>query len=245
MEETSPPRRGPRPAELKRANLVRTPLVWPTLRPALRQEARIVNSSADEHNDSSHPSAVQSGPDEPEVSHPEPTHLTEEDLAQHGYTSSIPWVNAKADCLVVSCSDHRFEDQTRDFLIHGMGFQNPHVLQWPSGVTIASGLAVLTGSLPKAFDILFQKALKVTHATTLILVAHEDCGAYKDDDLVNRVARKFTGKTVKEIQTMHLKEAVRSLRPTLRGITVRAFYADVIQEGDIEKVNFKEVGDLT
>ena len=163
------------------------------------------------------------------------------DFVNGGYTSQIPWLNAPADCIVVACSDHRFEDQTRDFLIHGLGFRNPHVLQWPSGVTIASSLAVLVGSLPKAFDVLFQKALKVTHAKTLIVIAHEDCGAYKGDDLVDRVARRFVGKSVKEIQVAHLNEAVRGLRPTLHGITVRGFYGDVIQTADGERVNFKEV----
>ena len=220
----------------RRANPVRTTLVRPTLKPALRQEA---HGSTDEHEDPSHPTSVHS---EHETSHPEPIHpMSGEDLVQHGYTSPIPWVNAKADCLVVSCSDHRFEDQTREFLIHGLGFQNPHVLQWPSGVTIASGLAVLTGSLPKAFDLLFQKALKVTHATNLILVAHEDCGAYKDGDLVNRIARRFTGKSVREIHIMHIQDAVIALRPTLRGVTVRGFYADVIQGNEGEHVNFKEI----
>lgn len=211
----------------------------PTLRPALRQELHVGDSPAAEPEDPNHSSAVQSEPVGHEVSHPEPIHLTKEELAQHGYTSSIPWVNAKADCLVVCCSDHRFEDPTRDFLIHGLGFQNPHVLQWPSGVCIASPLAVLTGSLPKAFDLLFQKAIKVTHATTLVLVAHEDCGAYKDDKLVNKIARRFMGKSVREIQIMHLQEAVRGLRPTLRGVSVVGFYADVV-EGD--KVHFSEIG---
>ncbi|TSC82720.1 MAG: hypothetical protein G01um101420_78 [Parcubacteria group bacterium Gr01-1014_20] len=225
--------------ELRQAELVHRELVRPTLRSAPRQEAYIVDLSVDEHEDPSHPASAHS---ENETSHSEPTHpMSGEELVQNGYTSSIPWVNAKADCLVVSCSDHRFEDQTREFLIHGLGFQNPHVLQWPSGVTIASGLAVLTGSLPKAFDLLFQKALRITHATTLILVAHEDCGAYKDDDLVNRVARRFTGKSVREIQIMHLQDAVTALRPTLRGVIVRGFYADVIPGTEGEHVNFKEV----
>lgn len=179
-----------------------------------------------------------------EAEHPEAVQpISGPELTEHGYTSQIPWVDAKADCIAVTCSDHRFEDQTRDFLIHALGFKHPHVLQWPSGVTIASPLAVLTGSLSKAFDLLFQKAVHVTGTTDLILIAHEDCGAYKygGNKLIDLAARRLTGKPVREIQIMHLQEAVRGLRPTLRGVSVKGFYADVIQGNEGEHVNFKEV----
>lgn len=154
-----------------------------------------------------------------------------------GFTSSIPWVDDHADCVVVTCSDHRFRAQTEEF-ISTLGFVSPHILSWPSGATIANPLAAMMGFLAKAFDRLFEKAVSAAGTARIILVAHEDCAAYKGESKIVSVAARSLGrKTVREIQIQHLRDAAGRLQHFLRGALVQAFYADV--KGD--KVHFNEV----
>ena len=53
--------------------------------------------------------------------------------ASAGYTSSIPWTDTEADCVVICCSDSRFEQQNEEF-VNSLGFSQPHFVQVPSGV---------------------------------------------------------------------------------------------------------------
>jgi len=159
-----------------------------------------------------------------------------------GYTSPVAWENHGADCVVITCSDQRFREPTLDFLKH-MGYENPQVLAVPSGVAIAHSLTAFLGFLSKAMSMLLSKAIEVTGATELICVAHEDCGGYRAGNvkLIGDITRRLRGKSIREIQMMHLEKAARDLRYTLSGVDLRLFYADVIDTPQGQRVNFSEV----
>ena len=59
--------------------------------------------------------------------------------------------------------------------------------------------------------------------------------------LVNNLVRHFTGKTVTDLQREHLAQAARRIRLGIRGVQVRAFFADVVHEGEDSRVRFDEV----
>lgn len=158
------------------------------------------------------------------------------------FTSSIAWQNAEPDCLVVCCSDHRFEQQTRD-LAHHLNFKNPHVLQMPSGAVLTLPLATTINFLSKAADRIIERIVEMKHVKDIILVGHHDCGAYKVErvSLINTVIKQFTGKTVHELQCEHLAQAARRLHLGMRGVRVRAFFASVTTENGEQRVRFDEV----
>jgi carbonic anhydrase len=158
------------------------------------------------------------------------------------FTSKIPWHNAEPDCLVVCCSDHRFEQQTRD-LAHHLNFKNPHVLQMPSGAALTLPLATAINFLSKATDRIIERIVEMKHPKDVIIVGHHDCGAYKVErvSLISTVIKQFTGKTIHDLQCEHLAQAARRLRLGLRGVQVRAFFANVVTEGNESRVRFEEV----
>jgi len=188
------------------------------------------------------PTLVEAAPESVILSKDVKTHLTEEEIARKGFTSSYPWEDKQADCLVIACSDQRFRLQSLDFVKH-LGFNNPHVIQFPSGLAAAHPLISVFGFLSKAVDKLLDKAIEATGAKDIICIAHEDCAAYKLEKvkLIDTTLRKFSGKSVRDIQFEHLQKAARRLQLALRGINVRTFYADVVESGSESHVNFKEI----
>ena len=163
---------------------------------------------------------------------------TEQEL--ESYVSEIPWQDDRPDCLIVCCSDHRFERQTRDLARH-LNFKQPHVLQIPSGAVLSLPLAAAFNFLSKAADKIIERVVEMKHVQEVVLVGHHDCGAYKAErnPLVNDVVRRLTGKTVHDLQRQHLAQAARRIHLGRRGVQVRAFFADV--EGDPPRVRFSEV----
>ena len=158
------------------------------------------------------------------------------------FVSDIPWQNDEPDCLVVSCSDHRFERQTRDLAIH-LNFKQPHVLQLPSGAVLSLPLAATINFLSKAVDRIIERVVSMKSVKEIILVAHDDCGAYKADrvPLLNTVIKQYTGKTIPDLQREHLSQTAHRLRIGLRGVRVRAFFADVVSENNEPRVRFTEL----
>jgi carbonic anhydrase len=158
------------------------------------------------------------------------------------FTSTLAWQNAEPDCLVICCSDHRFEQQTRD-LAHHLNFKNPHVLQMPSGAVLTLPLATAINFLSKATDRIIERIVEMKRVKDIILVGHHDCGAYKVErvSLINTVIKQFTGKTIHDLQREHLAQAARRLHLGLRGVRVRAFFADVVTDGNESRVRFEEV----
>ena len=166
-------------------------------------------------------------------------------MTQNGkeFRSIIPWVSTAADCIVLSCSDHRFEKQIEELITH-LGFKYPHIIQFPSGPAAAIPLISAFGFLAKAIDKLMEKAMELTHVKTIICVAHEDCGGYKAGNikLLDYSVRKLSGKSVQEIQIDHLQKAASRFEKTLHGMEVMAFFAGVTEEQENKQlVVFKEV----
>ncbi|OGY90940.1 MAG: hypothetical protein A3B30_03585 [Candidatus Komeilibacteria bacterium RIFCSPLOWO2_01_FULL_52_15] len=166
--------------------------------------------------------------------------LTDDQLLKDGYVSQIPWVDKPADCVVVCCSDHRFEKQNEDF-VRALGFTSPHFVQVPSGIAVFHGLVAAAGFLPKAMGLLLDKAQDVTTAKTIIGLGHSDCGSYKlgSVKIVAEVARRLVGKDVREIQIEHLEQAGRAIALRLGGSAkVRVFYSDVVDTRDGSRVKY-------
>ena len=159
-----------------------------------------------------------------------------------GFSAPTVWVDAPADCLVITCSDHRFRRQVDEF-IKALGYKQPHVLSFPSGVALAHPLISTLGFLTKGIDKLLEKSLDVTHVKEVVCIAHEDCGVYGAGKikLVDTLSRKFRGKPIRDIQCDHLSRSVARLKSAFRGVRVRAFYADVDSNGSASKVTFREI----
>jgi hypothetical protein len=158
------------------------------------------------------------------------------------FTSDIPWKNLEPDCLVICCSDHRFEEQTRDFL-HHLGYERPHMLQMPSGPTMALPLVSAFGFLSKAIDKIIEKIVELKHVKAIICISHHDCGAYKVGNvhLVDTAVERLVGRSVVDLQRKHLADAARRIKLSVRNAGVRAFFAGITGEGDKARVTFLEV----
>ncbi|MBI2149171.1 MAG: hypothetical protein HYU27_01015 [Acidobacteria bacterium] len=158
------------------------------------------------------------------------------------FISEIPWQDGQPDCLVVCCSDHRFERQVRDLALH-LNFKRPHVLQVPSGAVLSLPLAAAFNFLSKAVDKIIERVVEMKHVGDVILVGHDDCGAYKAErvPLVANIVKRFTGKSLHDLQREHLAQAAHRLHMGMRGVKVRPFFADVVGEGEGRRVRFVEV----
>jgi len=164
--------------------------------------------------------------------------------ASAGYTSSIPWKDTEADCVVICCSDSRFEQQNEDF-VKSLGFSQPHFMQVPSGVAVFASLVAAAGFLHKGMGLLLKKAIELTGVRTVICIGHDDCGGYRAGKLriVQAVARRLADKPVREIQHDHLRKAGRTIARQLgRNIEVRAFYADLVRGDAGAHVKYVHVG---
>ncbi len=158
------------------------------------------------------------------------------------FTSPIPWRDLEPDCLVICCSDHRFEQQTRDLLTH-LGYERPHMLQIPSGPVLTLPLVSAFGFLSKAIDKIVEKIIELKKVKEIVCIGHKDCGAYKAGQvhLVDLVVKRLTGGSVEELQHSHLAQAARRIKQTTRNANVRAFYANTVGEGDAARVSFEEI----
>ncbi len=158
------------------------------------------------------------------------------------FASSSPWLDLEPDCLVICCSDHRFEKQTREFLKH-LGYERPHMLQVPSGPVMTLPLVSAFGFLSKATDKIVEKIVELKKVRTVICIGHHDCGAYKAGNvhLVNVVIKRVTGNSVEKLQHEHLSQAARRIKLAVRGADVRAYFAGVSGEGEKARVEFEEV----
>ena len=168
--------------------------------------------------------------------------LTEREIEQ-GYTSRIPWADTPADCVVVCCSDPRFEKQNEDF-VRALGFSQPHFMQIPSGVAVFASLVAAAGFLHKGMGLLLKKAIDLTGVDTVICIGHEDCGGYRAGkyDIVQAVSKRLARKPVREIQHDHLRKAGKTISRQLGdAVEIRVFYADLVQRRGADNVNYVHV----
>lgn len=161
-------------------------------------------------------------------------------MATNGFTCTIPFEDAGADCLVICCSDQRFTHANLEFL-GAMGFEHPHMVRFPAGLVAAHPLISSLSMISKGLDKLLDKAVKAAGVKEVICIAHEDCAAYKLEDLglLSNLVKRGTGKDIRGMQMQHLANAAKRLRVALPGVRVRAYFAEVLE--DQGKVRFKEI----
>lgn len=160
------------------------------------------------------------------------------------FTAPTPWEDVQADCMVITCSDHQFRVQVGEF-VAAFGFTHPHVLSFPSGLALAHPMVVGVGMgfLSKAVDKLLQKAQEVIQVSEVLCIAHENCGVYGVGKiaLVDTLARRFRGKSVREIQCEHITRSAARLQASLHGARVRTYYADVVESPGGKAVKFNAI----
>jgi carbonic anhydrase len=162
--------------------------------------------------------------------------------AVEGFTSTHLWVDDNADCMVVTCSDHRFLTHYREFVSH-LGFKSPHTISVPGGIALTDPIAAVAGFLSKAADQLIEKVVRGKHITQIICIAHQDCGAYKAGTLhvVDALVRQAAGKSVRDFQIGHLKKSAKRLSMLAPGVKARLFLAEVVKGDEGNRVHFIEV----
>jgi hypothetical protein len=142
------------------------------------------------------------------------------------YISHIPWINQYSATLLIACSDGRFSVQLERYCEESRGVEACDRFFVPGGV---AGLQILSECFYADKE---RLALLVTrHAIrTIICVAHEDCGYYREkyagiDDLCAQ-------------QLADLRTAGASLRYWFAGVRVELVYARVTPD---QRVEFVEV----
>lgn len=142
------------------------------------------------------------------------------------FTSTLPFIDRPADCIVIACSDHRFRVQI-DELIEYLGFKVPHFIKFPAGPVLAHPLVASMGFLTKAVDALLEKAIEAAGVKHVICITHEGCSAYRSGKLLGIVTNQLTGKSMRDLQEQHLRKTASRLERAFRGIDVKAFIAEV------------------
>lgn len=161
------------------------------------------------------------------------------------FTSSFPWGDVDADCVVIACSDHRFRKQTDEFLEH-LGYKTPHVIKFPAGPALLHPLTTVMGFFTKAADQLLEKAIAAAKSRDsdepmdLVCISHERCAAYKAGGvkLIDLASRHLIGKSVKDLQIEHLKKTAKRISSTFGNVSVKAYMAEVV---DDKSVHFKHI----
>ena len=147
------------------------------------------------------------------------------------FESTMPWPQPATDALVVHCSDHRFQAHFDDFLRSGL-----HLATFDR-LVIPGGPQFLLAPLPK-FEWAGRRWLNflVKHhgIRQLILLAHEDCGWYKDLSVGS-----ITIPLLKEHQITDLRKMPAILRELAPSVSVRLFYARPSRNNRVEFVEVK------
>src|SRR3989338_10854746 len=169
---------------------------------------------------------------------------------QHGVTEpdtgffvgSAAWKDSHPDCLLICCSDHRYEGSVRELANH-LGFSHPHVIQFPGGASLVAPLAATLVFLPKAIETLVERAVTMKGFTNIVIVGHQDCGAYKESSkpIIDRALKFLTrGKSVHDLQLEHLLKAARQIKLASRNASVKVFFAEIVGDGE-QHIKFSEV----
>ncbi|HUW34578.1 MAG TPA: carbonic anhydrase [Planctomycetota bacterium] len=149
------------------------------------------------------------------------------------FEAATPWPQPKADTLVIQCSDHRFQAQFDDFLWNGLGLQSFDRLVVPGGPQFLMAAA----ALPK-FEWAGRRWLKflVKHhgLRRLILVAHDDCGWYKDIS-VGSIAIPL----LRERQIADLRKTPQMVHELVPNVECRLFFAKPNDAGRVQFIEIK------
>ena len=150
------------------------------------------------------------------------------------FRSPLPWTHHGTETLVISCSDHRFQDHFDHFLKEGIKVDSFARFVLPGGPQF-----LLAADVP-----MFEKAgrrwvkFMIRHAgfQQIICLAHEDCLWYRDISIGS-----LTIPLLKERQIGDLRKAKLVLQEMFPKVAVRMFYAHIKEEDKKAFVEFTEV----
>jgi hypothetical protein len=142
---------------------------------------------------------------------------TPERSTKRRFVSQLPFDDRRVGAAAVYCSDGRYGEQMDEFLHAGLG------LPRYDRVALPGGAACLGGHLMKAYHdkVALERQIEflvTAHSLTRVfLIAHQDCGFYKD---------VWTyGRSVEQQQAEDLRAAAESIRAGNRGVTVETYFA--------------------
>ena len=158
------------------------------------------------------------------------------------FLTTIPFHAGEVDCLVFSCSDHRYRFHF-EALVAGLGYENPHFIAIPGGATLIHPLVAHFGHVSRGIeDLLLTVAGRFT-GKPMIIIEHDDCGIYDEHryGLAGKLVARATGKSIAQMQKENLRKVARRLRH-LHKTEIRAFFAQVVDGEDGQQhVRFEEV----
>ena len=141
--------------------------------------------------------------------------------------------DSPSEAVVVHCSDHRFQQGFREFLVEGLGLGSYALLAIPGGGHFCS-MEQLQPKFAKAGLQSLRFLVKRTGARRIILIGHDDCLFFKD-----QLQFFFTEADLNQRQITNLKRARRIVRESFTRATVEFFFADAGVDGSLQ---FRNIG---
>src|ERR1044071_5570623 len=144
------------------------------------------------------------------------------------YASSASRATTPNQALAIHCSDHRFQNAIREFLVEGLGLTSYSIIAIPGGGNFTS----LDEIMPKFAKAGYQSLafmIKRTGARRILLIGHEDCLFFKE-----HLRFYFTEDDLHQKQFASLQRAGRALRERYETITVEVYFADSDSDNRIQ-----------
>jgi hypothetical protein len=150
------------------------------------------------------------------------------------FTSDIPFIHERVGAAAVYCSDGRYGEQMDDFLHNGLLL--PHY----DRVAVPGGAACLADHTPAmrergAMQRQLQFLMVAHELSRIVLIAHQDCGFYKQNVHHYRLKQK----PLRDFQFADLRRAAEIIRTWEPFPHVDAYLAR--QDGDKVWFEFVEV----
>jgi len=141
--------------------------------------------------------------------------------------------DAPCEAVVLHCSDHRFQQGFREFLVEGLRLGLYAMLAIPGGGHFCS-MEQLQPKFASAGLQSLRFLVKRTGAQRIILIGHDDCLFFKD-----QLQFFFTEADLNQRQITNLKRARRVAQESFTRATVELFFADAGIDGSLQ---FRSIG---
>jgi hypothetical protein len=149
------------------------------------------------------------------------------------FTATSNRQDSPSQAVVVHCSDHRFQQGFREFLVEGLGLGSYALLAIPGGGHFCS-MEQLQPKFAKAGLQSLRFLVKRTGARRIILIGHDDCLFFKD-----QLQFFFTEADLNQRQITNLKRARRIVQESFTRATVELFFTDTGLDGSLQ---FRNIG---
>jgi hypothetical protein len=144
------------------------------------------------------------------------------------FTSSFPFEPRRVGAAAVYCSDGRYGEQMDEFLHQHLKLPEYDRVAMPGGcAALASHFVTMREEMALDRQLRFLITSHALH--TVVLIAHQDCGYYK------QIRLRY--KTLEEQQTADLMKAAERIRTYTANIEVSAYFT----RRDGEKVFFDKI----